>query len=254
MRLLKNLVDAYIVFKMNLLALRTALVPYVAISLAIPIGFTYIISLASTQWSREAELNYIIGALTLSLALSTVNGVAQSIAQDKHLGRLRLFSSLPMSPSAYVAGVTLTHLLSGLVSAAAILLVGGYLWRILGDVLKLFPQILALMLASCIALVGLGAVIGTRSRDLTQAYMYSNAASIAIAVLTPAYYPPTLLPPLLRLASLALPTTHAACLVRYLLEPSTPTPLTPLQHTIALATLIAVYTAIGFAGIKWVED
>jgi len=250
----KPLIDTYIIFKINVLSLRSALVPYLVISLLIPLGFTYIISLASTYWSLEAKLNYLIGALTLSLALTTINGAAQTIAQDKHLGRLRLFSTLPISPIAYVVGVTASFFISGLLSTVLIALIGGYLWGLLSAFLDKLPTVIALELVSCVALIGLGAIIGTRSRTLTHAYMYSNLLSMIIAALTPAYYPPTMLPPVLRLVSLALPTTHAACLIRAMLVPKEPLLLSPELHAIALAVTTFIYLVIGFKGIKWIED
>ncbi|MCS7365756.1 MAG: ABC transporter permease, partial [archaeon GB-1867-035] len=221
MKFPKFLSDTLIIFRINILALRTALIPFLVISIVIPIGLTYLISLASFTITRESTLNYLIGALTLSLSLSIVNGVGQSIAQDKFLGKLEFYRTLPINPISYVLGVTLTHLIAGLINMMTILLIGGYLWGIIYLILNYLPIIIALSLTSCIALIGIGAIIGTRAKNLNYAYMYSNIISIIITTITPAYYPQTIQPSFIKIISQALPTTHTANILRILLTSNT---------------------------------
>lgn len=252
----KLLSDSLIIFKIQILALRTAFIPYLIISIIIPVGFTYMISLASPEIEYPIGVNYLAGVLTLSLSLSIINGIGQSMAEDKHMGRLRIFMSYPISPISYIFGVTFTHIVGGLVNILVLLLVGILLWGIDISRPPLFAYITLVLFIQCISLIGIGSYIGTRSRSLTSSYMYTNIVSVLIALLTPAFYTPDRVPSLFRNITLLLPTTHASAILRILLLniDRSGFGLDIGTHTIILVILAIIYLVVGLNGVKWSED
>jgi len=248
----KIIEDTWIIVVLNLLGLRTSIIPYITIALLLPLGFTYLVSLAFRgMLSVEAAVNMLVGVLILSLSLSMINGIGQSIAQDKLLKRLELIASYPISPLSYVFGVSIVFLLSGMVSIIVVMLAGAFAWGIAYRVLPNFAQLLIVSLIACIGLVGIGAIIGTRSTSLPQAYSYTSIVSFAVALLTPAYYPPDIQPIPIRYLSYILPTTHAAYIVRHLLGIGV---YAIALHYILLVVTTIVYVLLGFIGIKWYEE
>jgi len=51
----KTLNDILIISKINLLNLRESLVPFTVVSLIIPLGMTYLISLSSPNWDLSTK-------------------------------------------------------------------------------------------------------------------------------------------------------------------------------------------------------
>ena len=251
-----RITEIFIIFKINLLALRNAFIPYLIISIIIPIGFTYIISLASEFLTLKVALNYLVGTLTISLTLSIINGMGQTISEDKGYGRLKLLITLPIKPYSYVLGIFLTFLSAGIINILAVLIIGALLWGILDIVINNLFLVITLSIVSCIGLMGIGALIATRSKNVMEAYMYTNLISIIVAILTPGFYTIDILPSFLRPISLLLPTTYAAILIRGKLLGYAPKiyGLNTIVLEILMFCLTVIYTVIGLLGIKWRED
>ncbi len=244
--------DTWIIFLLNFLSFRTSIIPYIVIAFLLPLGFTYLVSLAfKGVMPTEVAINMLIGVLVLSLSLSTINGIGQSIAQDRLLKRLELLASYPISPLSYILGVSMVFLLSGVVSIIVIVLVGAYAWGIIQIVLPNIVMLIVISLIACMGLIGIGAVIGTRSTSLPQAYSYTSIISFIIALLTPAYYSPDMQPIIVRYISYVLPTTHAAYIARYLLKAGM---CNVVLHYILLMATTLTYVVLGFIGIRWYEE
>lgn len=248
----KILNDTYIIFKINLLSLRTAIIPYFAMAIILPLGFTYLVSLAfKNVISQESAINMLIGVVILSLSLSIVNGIGQNLGQDRLLKRLELISSYPVSPASYILGASLVFIVSSLINIIVIVIAGGIAWHISHRVLSVFPQLIVLSLTASLGLIGIGAVIGTRSNTLPQTYALTNIVSFIVAMLTPAYYPIEIMPTPLNYISQILPTTHAALIARNLLGVGD---YDVVFHSILLILLSIIYIILGFKGIKWYEE
>ena len=248
----KFLTDIYVILKINILSLRSAFVPYLVISVILPLGFTYLVSLAfGGRVPFEAAVNMLIGATILSLSLSLVNGMGQSIAQDIMLGRLELLASYPIRPAAYVIGLSVMFLLAGLLNTAIIVLTGTIAWGLPQKTMAALPGLLVVAAIASIGLMGISAIIGTRSRSLTQAYAYTNVLSFIIALLTPAYYSPKIMPSAIRYLSYVLPTTHASLIARDLLGAGS---YDVTWYGTLLVVLSIAYLAAGLSGIKWRYD
>ncbi|GEM_PF-2449197 len=248
----KSIKDTYFIMIMNLMSLRTAVVPYLVIAIILPLGFTYLVSLAFRDLIPiEAVVNMLIGVVVLSLSLSMINGIGQSIAQDRLLKRIELIASYPVSPASYVVGVSAVFLLSSILNILATIVAGGLAWGIADKVFAVFFELVGVSFIAGIGLMGVGAIIGTRSSNLPQAYAYTNIVSFLVAMLTPAYYPPEIMPVQLRYLSYVLPSTHASFIARNLLGVGS---YDTTIHLILLVVLSIVYLVLGFKGIKWYQE
>ncbi len=98
----KTLNDILIISKINLLSLRESLIPFTVVSLIIPLGMTYLISLSSPNWDLNTKINYLTGMLVLSSSLTVLNGVGQYIAQDRLRGIISWYRTSPVNPISYI--------------------------------------------------------------------------------------------------------------------------------------------------------
>lgn len=247
MRTLRILSDACYISWMRLLAIRRYFFSYLVIAMLTPIGTTIMISFA-TGVTASLKINYIIGAIVFSLSMLGVNGVGQDIGQDKLMGRLKWFITSPIHPISYVIGLLIPHVLMGLINTLLILLLGKYLW---GAPL-FFSPILPLIFILCIlSLLGVGAVIGSYSKALAQAYGLTNMISFVIILFSPVYYPIDALPSTIRPISYVLPTTYAAQALRTVLKGSYEH---VLENTIILTVMATILLIVGLYNIKWREN
>ncbi len=132
MKVKKVLVDTYIILVINFMSMRTAIIPYIVIAIILPLGFTYLVSLAfKNMITIEAATNMLVGVIVLSLSLSIINGIGQNLGQDRLLKRLELIASYPVSPGAYILGVSTVFIVSSLINITVMVFSGGAAWNIL---------------------------------------------------------------------------------------------------------------------------
>ncbi len=244
----KAFTDIYYIAKMDFLMLRESFIATTIVSIIIPLGMTYIVSLAAADWPKETLVNYMAGILILSSSLTLINGVGQTIAQDKHIGRLSWLRTCPIHPFAYVLGKTTTYIFGALVNLVAILFLGGVLWRLSLGFYVVGITILVLFLAG-LSLIGIGAIIGSRSRTLSGSYAIGNIVSFVLAFATPAYYSLETLPKAVRPFTFILPTTAASEIFKKLLLDN----VINKNLIFLLIILCLIYLFFGFRGIKWRE-
>jgi ABC-2 type transport system permease protein len=196
---------------------------------------------------QYTKINYLVGAIVFSLSLMGVNGIGQEIAQDRLLGTLKWFVTSPIHPLSYVVGVLLPHILAGIINSFVILAIGKFLW---GAPLSLSPILLLVFVLSILSLLGLGAVIGSYSKNPAQAYGLTNILSFVIIFLSPVYYPIDILPLPVRIVSYVLPTTYAAQALRSVLSGSF---ATVFESLIILSVMAAFLLILGVSKVKWRE-
>ncbi|MCD6276559.1 MAG: ABC transporter permease [Thermoplasmata archaeon] len=244
----KIITDAIIISKINILSLRESLTAFVIISLFIPLGMTYLISLASPNWDLITKVNYLTGMLVLSSSLTIINGIGQFIGQDRLGGIISWYRTSPVHPLSYILGVTSTYLISILIECIILIPIASILWRIPFNIINIGIITLVVIVQS-LALIGIGAVIGTRAKNIQTVSALTNVLSFVIAFATPAYYSISAVPEKFRLICYILPTTEASLFIKNLyLHGVVDVPL-----LIILILISIPYLLIGFIGIKWRE-
>lgn len=243
----KIIVDMVIISKMNFLSLRESLAAFIVISLFIPLGMTYLISLASPNWDLNTKVNYLTGMLVLSSALTIINGVGQFIAQDRLGGVLSWYRTSPVHPVSYILGVTSTYIVAIFIECIILIPIASILWGIPFNIINF--EIIIIIIIESLALIGIGAIIGTRAKNIQTASALTNVLSFIIAFVTPAYYSIDAIPEKFRLICYGIPTTEASLIIKNLY-------LQGFIDSFLLALLVLLsipYLLIGFNGIKWRE-
>ena len=240
--------DAFIISKITILSLREALIPFIIVSIFIPLGTSYLVSLASPNWNLTTKIDYLSGMLVLSSSLTIINGVGQYIAEDRSLGLISWYRTLPVHPISYVIGITSTYLIGILIDSALLIPIASILWNIHIDIIYIGITIIVVIIQS-LSLIGLGAIIGTRSNNFQTAIAITNLLSYVIAFATPAYYSINAIPEEFRFLCYILPTTEAALIIKrvYMYGKIN------FSLFMVLIFMSIPYMLIGFKGIKWRE-
>ncbi len=242
----KTLSDAFFISKIRLLTIRRHLVSYLVVALLTPLGITLIISFAAGI-TEYAKVNYIIGTIVFSLSLSGINGLGQDIAQDKLMGTLKWFITMPIHPISYVIGLLTPHVIAGFANSLLIMFIGKYVW---GAPIHISLVVIPIFILSILSMLGVGAVIGSYSKVPAQAYGLTNLLSFLIILFSPVYYPIEALFPPLRFFAYILPTTYAAQALRYSFKGLT---MDALRDITILGAMAALLLIIGLSKIKWRE-
>ncbi|WP_456395758.1 ABC transporter permease [Thermococcus sp.] len=245
----KLISDIAVIGKVTLLSLRESFVAFLVVAIIIPLGLTYIVSLSSPTWSIETKINYLTGMLVLSASLTLINGVGQMIAQHRAMGIISWYRTSPVHPVAYVLGIVTTYLLSILLNIFIIIPLSSLLWKIPFN-LRNFLIVIPIILLGSVSLIGIGAIIGTRTKSAMNANAITNLLSFVIAFATPAYYSIDKIPQVVRPLTYLLPTTEVSILLKDLYLKSTLN-----GSSLAFLLLLGpVYLVVGLSGIKWREN
>lgn len=189
---------------------------------------------------------WLAGAVTFGLGMSAVAVVGFGILWDRFSGRLALLRSLPLSKGAYFASHVLVAMLeSVLVVIVAVVGLGAAGVIQPGD--GALPLGVGMALCAGASLGGFGALIASRARDFDSGNTTVMVLTMALAFLSPVFYPASLLPWPLQAVSWLSPFTHVAPVLRALFSGGA-VPLAPLLGTLALA---AVFSTASYRMLRW---
>ncbi|MGC8610736.1 MAG: ABC transporter permease, partial [Thermoplasmata archaeon] len=138
-------------------------------------------------------------------------------------------------------------MISILIECLILIPIASILWSLPLNIIYFITLIFVILLES-IALIGIGAIIGTRSKNIQMASAITNLISFIIVFATPAYYSINIIPKELQPILYVLPTTEASLIIKNLYSQSEINIL-----LILLVLLDVIYSLIGFGGIKWRE-
>ena len=244
----KMLNDIFIISKINILSLREGLIPFIIISLFIPLGMTYLISLASPNWNLTTKINYLTGMLVLSSSLTIINGIGQFIAQDRLRGVISWYRTSPVHPISYILGITSTYLIAILIECVFLIPIASILWNMPINIIYIGIIIIVVIIQG-LSLIGLGAIIGTRSKNIQTSSALTNLLSFVIAFATPAYYSINIIPEKFQLICYILPTTEASLIIKHLYMYGE----IDFLLFMVLIFMSVPYLLTGFIGMKWRE-
>jgi len=160
--------------------------------------------------------NFAIQALvgTVALTLSFTGILAsQSIYYNKHVMRYQdMLVASKVTPTSYMLGLSMGTII---ISIPALALSFGLL-LILKPIGPLdFLLSLLSMLTLWIAMVFVGFIIGSSTKNVRRANSVPQIVSFMLGFIPPVYYPLSALPPAAQPFALLIPTTHAAQLAKY---------------------------------------
>jgi len=160
-------------------------------------------------------LSYLLtGSLMLSLLLIGLSRVSEHFAFMRAMGALDYFATLPVSRIAFVLAALIAFLVLALPSTLATLLLGTL---ILHAPLNIHPLVILVLPLICIALSGLGALIGLVGHNPDEVNNLSTLVSFVLFGFGPVIVPLERLPVFIQTLSLLSPATYAASGLRQVL-------------------------------------
>jgi ABC-2 type transport system permease protein len=211
----------------------------------LPFIFLYFLRIISPPSYYPLE---IVGAM-----LFTTQNIGSWVLGDSSTWRLELrlqdvFVASPLDKGRYLFGIAF----SNLIPAAPALLVLAVLLATVTTVTWLgWLVILGCILLLWILFSAIGLAISSRVKSQREIWPVGNLTFTVIGMLSPLYYPLTILPPVWQAAAHFLPTTYAALLVQGYLGLPGAVPSNLLLDGVLLAVLAVAGSAVALALYRW---
>ncbi len=215
--------------------------------LMFPLSLLFLLGL----YSEELVDFALLGGFLTVLA-STGIEVLGDVAYFKTICKVQdMFVASPLSPSAYLFGLSLSSLFYSL-PGLLVLTVASLLHGLLSS--QLTPTLVAVLLLIWLSFTALGFTLSTFIREPRHAWPLASILSILFSILPPVYYPASSLPECLLPLSLLLPTGAGALLLQ---EKAGLVDLPVGLAKLAWASLIAetlLLWLLARYGSRWRED
>ncbi len=208
MRIMKFFNDVLIFAKMNIKPNVRSYFTFLAILLVpfVPVFFIWLLGMNTLQG--------FAGALVMAITFTGL-GIANDVVLYRKLYKLQdMFVASPVSPLAYVLGISLSSLILSLPSIATSLTILAIKLHL--ELIKII-EIIIVILLTWITITSLAFALATYIESLTHVSSLSSAMSIILGILPPVYYPIKLIPNPYRVIAYLAPTTHSAQLLRIIL-------------------------------------
>src|SRR5215471_1879625 len=244
-----RVMDIIFIFRIQLAGTRREVGPFLLAAFVFPAAmYLFTNGIAGVEALPEARrVRFLAGSIVFSLSLTSSSWLGYLVLENRFMGRLKLFATLPLAPSSYVFGVLLFGIAQATVSTTTLLVLG----RALGvQMSPNFPLLVVLILLTILCLCGLGVVVAARARSFSQGSLLTDTLGAGLIFLAPVYYTPEAMPPAMRVFAQLLPTTFAARAVRTVLAGGH-----AIGSELLVLSLMAFGTlALGFRLMRWRED
>lgn len=173
-------------------------------SLLFPVG----ILVAFGYITASPFKDYIIsGTITFYISVGTTLAVAQTIANEREVGRLSLMIASGIPKEVYVISIAISNGLTTLLIVPILIVFGVLLLHIM--VLSPLFLVIALVISLFMGIM-MGMLIGLGFRTLRQVNQYSQIISFGLSFFAPVYFPYTFIPLPYRYLTLLEPTTYVS--------------------------------------------
>ncbi len=197
---------------MQLARARRSWRQYIIVSSAMPSGIAILLRAMTSQPGKVLALQIISGNVVLSVAITAIAMLAQQVAWMRQNRTFDYYHTLPVGNSAVILAILVAYLLFALPGIAVVLTVGALFY---GVHLQISWGLIPAILATGVALSGIGALLGIAARDSELAGLTGNLVMMAVLFL--GIIPAARLPLLLVALSDALPSTYGVRLILHLL-------------------------------------
>ncbi len=160
-------------------------------------------------------LSYLLtGSLILSLLLIGLSRVSEHFAFMRALGTLDYFATLPIARIAFILATLIAFVVLALPSTLVTLLLATLMLHV---PLTIHPLVILVLPLICLALSGLGALIGLLGQNPDEVNNLSTLVSFVLFGFGPVIVPLERLPAFVQTLSLLSPATYAASGLRQVL-------------------------------------
>ena len=249
----RRLSDIVCIFMIHLARLRREAGPFLLASVVFPVGMYLFATAVATQADTASEgskRHFLAASMVFSLSLTGISWLGYLMLENRFMGRTKLFATLPLEPSSYVAGLMVLAVVQGLFGMVSLLAAG----KVLGVSISVSAGsallMLLIMMAALSIFSGVSVVVASRARSFSEGSLLTDALGAGLVLMAPVYYPAAALPAVLRWIGVVLPTTYVANALEKLLAGST-------GVGAELSLLVVVAVAVLLAGLwtlRWREN
>ena len=203
-----SLRDTISVFRIHLARLRAEAGPFLLAALVFPTAMYFFANaIKGDARSDQNRFRFLAGSIVFSLSLTGISWLGYLLLENRFTGRLKLFATLPLTPSSYVFGILIFGVAQSILGSGTLLLVA----RLLGARTQLgVLPLTATILLTMLCLSGISVIIATRARSFSEGSLLTDSLGAGLVLLAPVYYSPEDMPHALRSVSEWLPTARAA--------------------------------------------
>ncbi|WP_350342988.1 ABC transporter permease [Proteinivorax tanatarense] len=173
----------------------------------LPLGVLVFMKFSGAIDDLETALYITSGNVVLSLVLGPMQSICNDLAWGRQRNDLDFYSVLPISKMQLILGITSISTLFSIPGMLMVLLVGK-VW--LGFEIVFHPIIIAVIILSGLAMVGLGVIMGVYARNGHHANVMNSITIVIVTFLSPVLIPLENLPKLIQYTSYLFPTSYAA--------------------------------------------
>jgi ABC-2 type transport system permease protein len=224
--------------------------PYISGKIVFPIAqmlfFLYLGRMAGVQ----DPLYIVIGNILLLPATNGVAGISMTISGERDFRTLPYLIASPAPRGPLFLGRSLVHIIDGLLSTIAALILGVVFFHINLSHSNLTLTALCILLLS-ITSCGMGLLLGSLSLRTREAWTITSMISILLYILSGVNFPVNLLPKFLQAISYSLPLTRGIQAARLAMTGANWSVIGQLFIGELLIGLI--YIVIGYLLFNWFE-
>ena len=224
--------------------------PYISVKVAFPLAQMLLFLFMGRLAGLDNPLYIVIGNILLLPATNGVSGVSMTISGERDFRTLPYLIASPAPRAPLFLGRSLVHIIDGLFSTLAALMLGVIFFHV-----DLSHANLALT-AFCILLLsvtscGLGLILGSLSLRTREAWTITTMVGIAFYILSGVNFPVSVLPTWLQAVSYSLPLTRGILAARLALDGAG---WSAVQSLVLGELLVGlVYIVAGYFIFVWLE-
>jgi ABC-2 type transport system permease protein len=220
--------------------------------LGIILGFTIIFPIGILFFlnqlvAPDLRVQVLVGTIMMETALLNINGLAQSLGNDKATRVFDLWVSLPVSPVVYALANALSILPFTLASALFTLGVAVTIFHVAIPVAT-FPFLVGGFVLVWASTLGIGYLVGVYGGTPRQINSTAQIVGVILTFFAPIFYPVTVLPVPLQVLAYAWPLTWGSEFLVAIIHGAGPTVL--LSGAVLVGFAAAWMVLIG-SGLRW---
>ncbi len=182
-------------------------IPYISAKLVFPLAQMLLFLFMGRLAGLNDPLYIVIGNILLLPATNGVAGVSMTIGGERDFRTLPYLVASPAARGPLFLGRSLVHIIDGLLSTLAALLLGAFFFHVnLGRANLPLTALCILLLSftSC----GMGLILGSLSLRTREAWTITTMVTIALYIFSGVNFPVSILPGALQVVSYSLPLTR----------------------------------------------
>lgn len=218
----------------------------------ISVPFSYSQTLLTSGKEENSYIDFLIpGVLALSLMQGIIFAVINIIVNYKELGVLRRLSVTPLTKSDFIAALTLTRLIFGLIQIAILIVIAAVFLKVLpvGGTMG-FVDLSVVIILGSLMFVTLGLIISTISNKTATVFPIANLITLPMLFLSGVFFSVSDLPSWLQSIVNLFPLTFLANALRGIYDHGYSL-LTIHNDIIGMAVWVVIFFILNVMFFRW---